>query len=293
MYGRDNILVNIRRVMPSLKPALRRIAAYILEEPNKMKLQKIHEVAKECRVSGSTVTRFIRAINFASFHDFKIALAGMSSNELEDMEKTENEVYDDITKSETIGSIIHKIGLRNIEALQETLKIVSPSEIEKAVSAVERANILVFYCVGSSTIAAEHAKLRFYRVGKQSVIYNDPAQQAISASLFDKNNLAIGISNSGRTVPTVSSLKMAKESGATTICITNYDTSPIVKYSDIKLFVSSEVSTFFNESMVSRMCQLLIIDILYASFAAKHFDESIQLIKKAVEDYKRKKTSFF
>jgi len=283
----NNILLKIRRLMPNLNPALKRIASYILEKPNDIKKQKISELAKKCDVSESTVTRFVRAINFKSFQELKISLAEMTSNDIEDATDMEKVVYDEIAQNDTVKDIINKIAFRNITALQDTIKVISTSEIEKAVLAIEKANILVFYCIGYAKIAAENAKMRFYKVGKQSIIYNDPAQQAISASLFHKDNVAIGISNSGRTSPTVNSLKMAKKNGATTICITNFDTSPIVKYSDIKLFTSTVDSAFFQESIVSRICQLLVIDILYASFAAKHFDRSLEMIGKSTKDYKK------
>ncbi|MFW6138379.1 MAG: MurR/RpiR family transcriptional regulator, partial [Spirochaetota bacterium] len=95
-----------------------------------------------------------------------------------------------------------------------------------------------------------------------------------------------GISNSGRTVQTVNSMKQAKDHGATTICITNYTHSPIVEYSDIKLFTATKVIPFIQESMESRIAQMLIIDILYARYAAKNFENSIDLINESAKSLK-------
>jgi len=284
MSNKTNSLLEIRKKMPYLNPALKRIGAYILEDPNRIKFQKIKELASKCKVSESTVTRFVREINFRSFQELKITIAEMSS------EKTKEEeifVYDDVLKTDTTESIIDKVVFRNIEALQDTKKIINTSEIEKAVSVIEKANTIVIYCVGNSTIAAQNMKMRFYRVGKRCMVYNDPAQQAISVSGLNKNDIVIGISNSGRTRPTVNSVKMAKEHGIKTICITNFDQSPIVKYSNIKLFTATKELAFIHESMESRLAQILITDILYANFAAKHFDESIELIKKSTSALKK------
>jgi len=70
--------------------------------------------------------------------------------------------------------------------LEDTKKIVDPAEIEKAVAAIDKSEIITIYCVGTSTIAAESAKIRFYRVGKECIVYNDPANQAVSSSLLGK-----------------------------------------------------------------------------------------------------------
>jgi len=287
MTIKKDVLLEIRKYMPYLNPALKRIGNYILNNPDKIMFQKIKELANECQVSESTVTRFVKEINFNSFQELKITIAEMSSNNLKRFTKEEEFVYDDVIKTDSTERIIDKVIFRNIEALQDTKKIINISEVDKAVFAIENANTIVIYCVGNSTIAAENAKMRFYRVGKRCIVYNDPAQQAISASGLNREDIAIGISNSGRTKHTVNSLKIAKEHGVTTICITNFNQSPIVEYSDIKLFTATKELAFVHESFESRIAQILIIDILYAKFAAKHFERSIELIKNSTNALKK------
>jgi len=248
---------------------------------------KIKELANECNVSESTVTRFVKETNFNSFQELKITIAEMSSANFKDVKHEEKYFYDDVARTDSTERIIDKVVFRNIEALQETKKIINISEIDKAVSAIEKAKTIVIYCVGNSTIAAQNAKMRFYRIGKRCIVYNDPAQQAVSASVLTKNDLAIGISNSGRTIPTLNSLKIAKEHGITTMCITNFNQSPIVRYSNIKLFTATKELAFIHESMGSRIAQILIIDIIYANYAAKHFEESIKLIKESTNALKK------
>ena len=78
---------------------------------------------------------------------------------------------------------------------------------------------------------------------------------------------------------------MAKKSGAKTVCITTFEKSPIVQYADIKLFTytvtSSAGSAFLQESMISKMSQILVLDILYSSFANKQFLTSVEFLEKS------------
>jgi len=55
--------------------------------------------------------------------------------------------------------------------------------------------------------------------------------------------------------------------------------SPINRYSDIKLYTDAGQPSFFQESLVSRVAQILIIDILYACYALKHFKRSIKMVE--------------
>ena len=74
MHSQEDVLMRIRRHLPYLKPALKKVANHILEDPGRAKLQKIKEVAGACQVSEATVTRFVKALQFRSFPEFKIAI---------------------------------------------------------------------------------------------------------------------------------------------------------------------------------------------------------------------------
>ncbi len=278
MADKEILLLKIRGLISSFNPALKKIGLYILDNPDKIKLLRIKELAGDCGVAESTVTRFVKTIDLTNFHELKIIMAETTSKR-EDKDK--EFVYDDVTKGDSIKSIIDKIVFINREALQDTKKVINTDEIERAISAIDNAERIDIYGAGGSFVAAENAKMRFYRIGKRCLIYNDPNQQAVSASLLSSKDVAIGICNSGRTISTVNALKRAKESRATTICITNFDQTPITQYSDIKLFTSTQDSAFFQESMVSRMSQILIIDILYAGLAVKNFSSAVKMIEKS------------
>lgn len=79
---------------------------------------------------------------------------------------------------------------------------------------------------------------------------------------------------------------MAKQSGAKTICITNFDKTSLTEYADIKLFTSTCDSAFFQESVVSRVAQIAVIDIIYAGLAIKNFETSVKLIEKSAKALK-------
>ena len=287
MENHETLLLKIRGLAPSMHPALRRIADFILLDPSKTKYLRIKDIAQECEVSESTVMRFIRKVGLNSFHDLKIIITEITTQQHIGVEKEEEEsVYDDIFKTDSISSIISKIVHRNTKTLQDTRKLISGKEIERAVEAIRNAKKLDIYGAGGSFIAAENARLRFYRIGKQCFAISDGNQQIVSASLLTSDDVAIGISNSGRTKSTVFALKKAKESGARTICITNYDQSPITEFADIKLFSSTQDLAFFQESMTSRVAQILIVDIIYAALAVKDFSSAVRMIEKSSEALK-------
>ena len=277
MQNKDVLFLKIKGLLPSLNPALKKIAEYILAHPQKVKMLRIKDLASTCGVAEATVTRFVKKIGLNNFQELKINIAEITTEKIIEKEV----VYEDISKGDSINSIIEKIVAINNKALNDTKMLLDVKEIKKAINAIDGAGKINIYGAGGSYLTAENARIRFYRIGKICNVYNDPNQQAVAASLLTQQDVAIGISNSGRTISTVNALKQAKDSGAKTICITSYDQTPIINYSDIKLFTSTQDSEFFQESMVSRHAQMVVIDILYASLAVNTFETSIKMIEKS------------
>jgi len=283
----ESIIARIRWSRPYLNPALRRIAEFVLKSPEVVKAGSIKELAEACEVSESTITRFVRAIDATSFQQLKIQIAEelskKSGSGVADLER--KFVYEDITPSDDTAAILDKISGRYIETIRDTHNGLNTSEVERAVDALQKCDFIAFFALGSSTIAVENALMRFMRVGKACQFFHDSSFRQMAAMTLNERSLAIGISNSGRTTTTTSALKEARERGATTLCITSFPGSPIVSHSDIKLFTptvnAATGSADYHESMVSKIAQLHVIDVLYSCFAVRNYDKSIDALERS------------
>jgi DNA-binding MurR/RpiR family transcriptional regulator len=79
-------------------------------------------------------------------------------------------------------------------------------------------------------------------------------------------------------------MKLAQSRGANTICITSFEDTPIVQFADVALFTSVKSSPLgpglYRESMTAKSAQILVVDILYAIYAARHFDRSLDYLER-------------
>jgi DNA-binding MurR/RpiR family transcriptional regulator len=103
------LLYNIKRKTPYLNPALQRIAVFISENPEKIKLLKIKKLASNCEVSEATVTRFVKEFNINTFQELKIILADVQSRDPTISKKVMKFVYDDVTKGDSTDNVIEKL----------------------------------------------------------------------------------------------------------------------------------------------------------------------------------------
>jgi DNA-binding MurR/RpiR family transcriptional regulator len=91
----------------------------------------------------------------------------------------------------------------------------------------------------------------------------------MSASTLNSRDVAIGVSHSGATKDTVDSIKVAKNAGATTICITNFARSPITEFTDIVLLTASPEAPLASGAIRSIVSQLHVLDLLFTGVAMR------------------------
>jgi glucokinase len=111
-------------------------------------------------------------------------------------------------------------------------------------------------------------------------MYGDSHLFALAAELLGEGDVVIAISNSGVLPELLEAVDLARAAGADVIAITTSQ-SPLAKKSSVCLAVdhSEDSSTFL--SMISRILQLLLIDILTVGISLDEQNASLVLERKA------------
>jgi RpiR family carbohydrate utilization transcriptional regulator len=124
--------------------------------------------------------------------------------------------------------------------------------------------------------------MRFTRAGKKCVLFRDQSLQVMLATILGPGDLLIGISDSGQSTPIIEALRLARSRRVPTIGITSDEGSPLVDHSDVTLFAGNVPAGggLYGESVTSKWGQLLVMDILYAAFAARRYDETLGHLKE-------------
>jgi RpiR family carbohydrate utilization transcriptional regulator len=270
------VLQRIAAVRASLPPTARRIADFIAAHAADVVQMSVTEVAERVDASEGSVVALCRQLGTSGFQQVKIALA-------RDLVQPVQFIHEDLARSDDTALVIEKVFRSDMETLHQTLKVVDAQAMEGAVRAVLSARRVEVYGIGSSAPVAEDANYRLLRIGIESKAVVDSHVQAISASLTGPDVAVITVSHSGSTHETVTATRLAKEAGATTICITNFGKSPLLAYADIVLHTMARETQFRTEAMTSRIAQLAIIDALIACLALASYDRAVDTIGKTFE----------
>ncbi|WP_257997840.1 MurR/RpiR family transcriptional regulator [Salimicrobium jeotgali] len=236
-----------------------KIYEYILKNEETVLYHSLTEISEASGVAEATVLRFFRKLGYKGFQDFKFAYAQEFSGQ---KEHSEDETY------------VEKIKNNMVQAVEDSYGIVDVKTLDQCVELLHRHEDVVIFGVGSSGISAEDMQTRLMRVGKHVNVVTDPHFQVMRASSMTENTLVVAISLTGSTKDIVDSVAVAKEKGATIVALTNYVKSPLTKYADQVLLSSSKESPLDSGSLVSKMAQLFLIDLLCTGFTLHNYEDA-------------------
>jgi DNA-binding MurR/RpiR family transcriptional regulator len=276
---RAGVAIRIRTAGEALKRAERAIAEVVLKDPAAVIHMSISELAQRADVGESTVVRFCRTIGYTGYHEFKLRLA-------QDLVGSAEYIHERISFKDDVEQLAAKIFQSNRQAIENTQRAIDPQQIKKAAVQIARARKIEIYGIGYSFFTALDAKFKLLRLGLIADASGDSHLQAMSASTLSKKDVAIGISHSGSSRDTVDALSIAKESGATTVAITNFNPTPITSVADFILVTAAGDTPLGGEVLTSRIAQLCVVDLLSATVAIEIGRKCLGYIQKASESVK-------
>src|SRR6476469_9865149 len=137
----------IARRLPTLSPAHRRIADWVLAHPLHAATMPIDELAASVGVSVATANRFARALEFEGYPQFRAALVLGFETTLAPVEKLRSKLQRSASVADVFASSLQDAEL-NLARTRESLY---PLSCERAVDAVLRAQRVYIVGFGSSS----------------------------------------------------------------------------------------------------------------------------------------------
>jgi DNA-binding MurR/RpiR family transcriptional regulator len=275
-------LATIRNMSSSLPRIQKEIANYILANPEHTVYSSIVKVAAACNASVAAVAKFSKGVGYKGFSELKINLA----RELVLPDSTEDE---HISAGDDAGVVIRKVFATDVKALEDTLALQHPDQLQQAATMIAKARMVRFFAIGGSYPIASLAYVMLSRMGINCFADSDYHCQMISASLMGKQDVAFGISYTGLSKETTTCLRVAKSRGAKVISLTNSFKCPVTELADVTLFAASNHITYSQESATSRIAQLALLDALAVVIALGDLRRSmmhLELARDAVEQIK-------
>lgn len=261
----ENILRRLRSTIMSLTPAERRVANLCLLDCSAFIKMPVGDIAEYAHVSKPTVVRFCRSAGFDGLTDFKRKLKFAS-------EESIPYIHQSVGKSDDSSRVSYKIVDNLVSSAISFRKSIRTSSIDNVVQLIAHAHLnggrIVFMGIGASALAALDAKSKFYRLGVNVQSFTERHEQILAGSLAKQDDVFIFFSSSGKTTDLIETCHIVNSTGASTVAIAPINSALYVLS---RFGLSLENWELFEtcSPMLSRILQLVVLDILATCFAIK------------------------
>jgi RpiR family carbohydrate utilization transcriptional regulator len=273
--GLDNVFTNMRTKYHLLSPVQKRIADFIMSHSADVILYSIGDLAEKCRTSETTIMRFLRKVDFRSYQVFKVKMAQDLTGE-----RTRT-MIEDVRPDDGVSVIKEKVLASTSECIGDLRTILGDETLARVVDLMVSARRILFVGLGATGLIAADAFYEFAKLGLDVHVSTDPPIMNILAVHATPEDLMFAVSHSGRTREILDCARMARENGVKVVAITSYGDSPITEVADFVLLSSTNDTEYRSDAMLSRIVQMVIIDILYVSVILKLSPKSINNLKKS------------
>lgn len=252
MLSEQHILDTIRAQLDDMFPAERKVAEYILNNPENAAQISITELADLSGSSDATVIRMCKRLGFTGFYQMKICL----SSELGYIHLMGHQQVpsDSMSNSEVL-----RLLARNIIALEDTI---NNSTVASVVDLLRKSTHVYTIAAGNSIPCAIDFAFRLSRLGIQASC-NAIIEHALNEiSLGHAGETLVVFSHSGSSRQVVRALELARERQLHTVVLTHSAKNPAALMSDYCIMTYPVTPLFHHYGIASHLFESAMIDLL-------------------------------
>ena len=268
--GAESVAEKISAEYYNLTAAEKKTADYVLTHQQQTQFLSISELAEVSGVAEATVSRFCRGLGYKGYNAFKLALAqslayqrgaGGSSSEQAFSAEGPEDVRLTLYKS-------------CVSALEQTMELVDPQAVIRAVDLLETAGKVLCMGQGGSMLIAQEAAHLFSSVSGKFFAVADSHMQVMAAANMSPDDVVLFFSYSGASKDMMDTLGVAGKQGAKRILITRFPKSPGAGLADLVLQCGADESPLQLGSVQAKIAQIYLIDLLLSEFCRRNAADS-------------------
>lgn len=276
--SRDLVLFSARArsLAPTVSAPMHRILDFLLQHPADIGGLDAREVAERTGSSSATVVRTARRLGYRGYREMRLALTAMSAAA---PTQARDHVIGDIEADDDVASVIDKLARDERDTVHATARSADPEVVDQVAAHIVAARTVHLFGVVASGLVAVDLAGKLGRIGIRATAHTEGHEALTAAVLMGPDDLAIGISSSGRTDDVLQAMHHAKAHGAATVAISTDPRSSLARHSDLVLVsVVGRESEIRPAALSSRISQLFLIDAVFIRVVQLTYDRSSALM---------------
>ena len=274
----ENVIEKIKQ--SNLRKEQRMIADKIIGNIQKTAFLIGPELAKECGVSVSAITRFAQKLGYQGFPEFKKALEAFYRKNI-----TPYEVFkafdDQKISKKNVPSISVSQDIENIKNFESCL---NPKHLDQTIELIKSANVIHLAAIAASEMLIELLGRYLEALGKKcNILKSFGISKIVEVTDFSEKDILIGVSFQRIIKEVVDVFQYVKRKNIKTIAITDSPLNPLGLEADVTLVTPVTGMTFG----LSLAAPLVLINMIINTLAACDKKKTQKKLLKVKEDWEK------
>ena len=264
----DALLKLITAEYESLPRQLKRIASYMSQQSDRIMVDRISDIARECEVHPSAIVRFSQRFGFSGFSEMQALFREAYTHKATPVQNYQQRIRSMIankSQKASAGDLARECVNATLSGLERLALELEDEAFENAVDLVVNADNIYVVGVRRSFAVADylvynlqHTNKRIHLISGLGGSYREQMRSVRA------NDLVIAISFTPYGKETQHCLRIAQHHQAKTLIITDSNLSPLAKRANAVLLVNEGSSFAFRSlSATLCLCQALFIAVAY------------------------------
>ncbi len=253
--------------------AEKKVADYVLTNPQEAVNFNVSELAKASGVSDATVVRMCHHIGYTGYYQFRLALS-------RDLGRQQQKKENTFAHEGAVNRVFSEYAANMVSVG----KRIDEDTMWKCVELLKGANTVHVIATGNACNLSQYMGFRLERIGIRSTYDNVPEYYINHINLAEEDDIMVAISKSGVSKPVLRGMELAKEKGLKIIAITAYAQSPVSSLADYVLFSNNgEQETFTIKKNYIYINEFAVVEallsfIIYEDKMKSADEESLEMV---------------
>jgi DNA-binding MurR/RpiR family transcriptional regulator len=263
------------------------LVTYMQDNPEIFVKMSAAEISEACFISTSTIYRLCQKLDLIGLSELKVQVSSSINEYLK--EKSLVDYNYPFKENETQYEIVLRMKELYEQTMVSSLNLIDLEQLKLISNVLKEAKYIDFYTSAGNIYFAENFKFQMQEIGTFINVPIEEYHQLLTASTSDENHIAIIVSFEGRGLIAENIAEILKKNKTPIILISSTTESPLTKYANYQLYLSSNENHFNKISSFStRLSLLYVLDCIYTHYFKFDYDKNVSYKLNAYKKLSKK-----
>ncbi|MTH45823.1 MurR/RpiR family transcriptional regulator [Intestinirhabdus alba] len=273
-----NGLIRIRQRYQGLAQSDKRLADFLLTQPEKARHLSSQQLAAEAGVSQSSVVKFAQKLGFKGFPALKLAISDALASGPPPRSVS---VHNQIRSDDPIRVVGEKLIAENTAAMHATLNVNSEEKLAQGVALLRAARRIVLAGIGASGLAAQNFAWKLTKIGLNAAFERDMHALLATAQALSADDLLLAISYSGERRALNLAADETLRVGGKILAITGFTPNALQQRATHSLYTIAEEQATRSAAISATHAQMMLTDLLFMALVQQDAERAPERIRRS------------